>query len=198
MATVDERDLALGRLYAGALLDLAEASGRADALGEELYEFVRVVGESPELADFLSTPLVEDEMRAATLEKTLRGRASDLFVDALQVIRRKGRLGKLPAIAEAYRLELRDRRGLVDAQVVSAVPLSAQLRTQLTESLRRFSGREPHLVERVDPALLGGTVVKIAGQKIDTSVATHLRELSDALLARASREIQSGKAYLAE
>jgi F-type H+-transporting ATPase subunit delta len=198
MATVDERDLALGRLYAGALLDLAEASGQPDSLGEELHDLVRAVGENPELADFLSTPLVDDEMRAATLEKTLRGKASDLFVDALQVIRRKGRLGKLPAIAEAYRLELRQRRGLVDAQVISAVPLSAPLRAQLTESLRRFSGREPHLVERVDPALLGGTVVKIAGQKIDTSVATHLRELSEALLARASREIQSGKAYLAE
>lgn len=198
MANVDERDLALGRLYAGALLDLAEASGQADSLGEELNDFVRTIEADEGLADYLSTPLIDDEVRAATLEKTLRGKASDLLVDALQVIRRKGRLAKLAAIAEAYRLELRDRRGLVDAHVTSAVPLSAELRNRLTESLRRFSGREPHLVESVDPALLGGTVVKVAGQKIDTSVATQLRELSEALLARASREIQSGKAYLAE
>jgi len=198
MATVDDRDLALGRLYAGAMFELASQTQQEDSLGEELYELVRAVGENPEFADFLSTPLVDDEVRAATLEKTMRGKASDLLVDSLQVIRRKGRLGDLPAIAEAYRLELRDRRGLVDAQVTSAIPLTAQLRAQLTESLRRLSGKEPFLVERVNPALLGGTVVQIAGQKIDTSVATHLRELSDALLDRASREIQSGKAYLAE
>lgn len=198
MATVDDRDLALGRLYAGAVLELASRNNEEESLGEELHELVRAVGENAELADFLSTPLVDDEMRRATLEKTLRGKASDLLVDALQVIRRKGRLGMLPAIAEAYRLELRARRGLVDAQVTSAVPLSPELRAQLTASLRRFSGKEPFLVERVDPSLLGGTVVQIAGQKIDTSVARHLRELSDALLDRASREIQSGKAYLAE
>ncbi len=198
MANVDERDLAIGRLYAGAMLELAAERGEEDSLAEELHDLVAALNANPELADFLSTPLVEDEHRGAALEKTLRGKASDLLVDSLQVIRKKGRLGKLPAIAEAYRLELRDRRGLVDAEVASAVPLSPGLRNQLTDALRRFSGREPFLVERVDPSLLGGTVVQIAGQKIDTSVARHLRELSDALLDRASREIQSGKAYLAE
>jgi len=198
MATVDDRDLALGRLYARAMLDLASQNGEEDALQEELRELVRAVSENAELADFLSTPLVDDDQRAAILEKNLRGKASDLLVDSLQVLRRKGRLGKLPAIAEAYRLELRERQGLVDAQVTSAIPLSPALRAQLTASLRRFSGKEPYLVERVDPSLLGGTVVQIAGQKIDTSVARHLRELSDALLDRASREIQSGRPYLAE
>jgi F-type H+-transporting ATPase subunit delta len=198
MSKVDDRDLALGRLYATSMWELASKDGQEEALGEELQELVRAVSADPEFADFLSTPLVDDQMRAATLEKNLRGKASDLLVDSLQVIRRKGRLGMLPAIAEAYRLELRDRRGLVDAEVTSAIPLSPELRAKLTEALRRFSGKEPFLIERVDPALLGGTVVQIAGQKIDTSVARHLRELSDVLLERASREIQSGKAHLAE
>ena len=198
MPAVDVRDLPVGHLYAAALLDLAEERQQGDATYEELQELVRAIDASPDFAHFLASPLVDAKLRAALLEKHLRGRASDLLVDALQVINRKGRLGLLPEIAEAYRRELRRRRGLVDAHVTSAVPLSPALRARLTESLRRFSGREPFLIEKVDPHLLGGTVVEIGGQKIDTSVATRLREMGGAMRERASREIQSGKSHLAE
>src|SRR6185295_19127847 len=102
MATVDDRDLSLGRLYARAMLELASEKGEEDALGEELRELVRAVGENAELADFLATPLIDDDHRAATLERNFRGKASDLLVDSLQVLRRKGRLGKLAAIAGAW------------------------------------------------------------------------------------------------
>ena len=45
--------------------------------------------------------------------------------------------------------------------------------------------------------MIGGLVVEVEGRKIDASVASRLHDLSEALLARASREIHSGKAYVA-
>jgi F-type H+-transporting ATPase subunit delta len=194
MASVDDRNLGLGRLYAKAILDLAERQGGADELLEELTELARYLESHPELVDLFASPLVEEDARAATIEKVFRNRASDLLVDSLQVINRKGRLGSLRAIAEAYRQELRDRRGLVDAVVRTAVPLNEGLRARLTESIARFTGRKPTLIERVDPSLIGGMVVEVAGTKIDTSVASRLKGLGAALERRASEEIHRGTA----
>src|SRR5690349_10093125 len=123
MANVDDRNLAAGRIYGGAMLDLAEERGEADALLGELAELVKVLDGQPQLEELLGSPLVDEDERSAALEKIFRGRSSDLLVDSLQVINRKGRLGLLRAIAEAYRLEYRDRRGLMDIRVRTAVPL---------------------------------------------------------------------------
>jgi F0F1-type ATP synthase delta subunit len=142
--------------------------------------------------------MVDDKARAKVIETVFRGRASDLLTDSLQVINRKGRLGALPAIAEAYRREYRDRRGLVEATVRTAVPLPPALRERLVAEVGRLSGKTAQLVERVDPGILGGLVVEFAGEKIDASVASRLSGLGKALFARASAEIHSGKAYIAE
>jgi F-type H+-transporting ATPase subunit delta len=199
MSRIDDRNLGLGRLYAKALLDLAEEQGSADELLDELTDLARYLEGQPELLDLFGSPLTEGADRARTLEKAFRGRASDLLVDALQVINRKGRLGSLRAIAEAYRQELRDRRGQVDVHVRTAVPLTEGLRARLTESLAQFTGRQPALIEKVDPSVIGGLVVEVAGTKIDTSVASRLKGLGAALERRASEEIHRGvAAYTSE
>jgi F-type H+-transporting ATPase subunit delta len=199
MSRIDDRNLGLGRLYAKALLDLAEEQGSAGELLNELTDLAHYLEGHPELVNHFGSPLVEGTDRAQTLEKVFRGRASDLLVDALQVINRKGRLGSLRAIAEAYRQELRDRRGQVDVFVRTAVPLSEGLRARLSESLAQFTGRQPALIEKVDPSVIGGLIVEVAGTKIDTSVASRLRDLGAALERRASEEIHRGaSAYTSE
>jgi F-type H+-transporting ATPase subunit delta len=190
----DNQDLGLARTYSKAMLELAERRGQAESLGEELADLVALLGESATLATFLGSPLVSEAERRQVLEKAFRGKGSDLFVDSLQVINRKGRASLFGAIAASYRDELRQLRGQVEAKVRTAVPLSEGTRGRVLEAVRRFTGKEPLLVETVDPKLLGGVVIEVGGQKIDTSVASHLRELSDAFLGRASREIQRGTA----
>lgn len=196
MASVGERNQALGRLYGKALLDLAEEQGQGEALLAELGELAAFLDATAELRDFLGSPLVDEEVRERTIEKLFRGRMSDLLVDFLQVVNRKGRLSALRDIAEAYRSEYRELRGLIDARVRTAVPLGEAQRIRLIEAIARFSGRRPDLIEKVDPSLIGGMVVAVGGKKIDTSVETHLREMGAALERRSSQEIHRGSAYI--
>jgi F-type H+-transporting ATPase subunit delta len=198
MAKIDDRDLAVGRLYAEAMLGLAEERGQSDALLDELKELVEFLDQNPKVEHFLASQMVDEEGRARVLDDLLRGQASDLLLDSLQVINRKGRLGQLRAIAESYRIALRDLRGWVDVHVRTAVPLDDAQRTRLQDVLAASTGRKPTLFERTDPSLIGGIVVEVAGKKFDASVASRLHDLSEALLARASREIHSGTAYVAE
>jgi F-type H+-transporting ATPase subunit delta len=198
MASVDERNREIGRLYAEAILHVAEEKGQAEELLEELNGLVEYLDRNPELERFLGSPMIEAEPRAQVIEQAFRGHASDLLLDSLLVVNRKGRLSALRAIAVAYRAELRTLRGWVDIHVRTAVPLTDALRQRLEQTLAAATGRKPTLIEKVDPAVIGGLVVEVEGRKIDASVASRLHDLSEALLARASREIHSGKAYVAE
>jgi F-type H+-transporting ATPase subunit delta len=198
MANVDEREREVGRLYAEAILHVAEEQGQADELLEELNGLVAYLDKNPEFERFLASPLIEEEPHAQVIEDAFRGKASDLLVDSLLVVNRKGRLSAVRAIAVAYRAALRDLRGWMDVHVRTAVPLSDALRARLTDALAASTSRKPALIEHVDPAVVGGLIVQIEGRKIDASLASRLHHLSEALLARASREIHSGKAYVAE
>jgi F-type H+-transporting ATPase subunit delta len=190
MARVDERQMNLARVYARAILAVAEERGEADALQAELSELGRLLDREPDFADFLASPLVDVEVRRAALERLFRGVVSDVLLDTLQVLNRKRRLGVLGALLYAYRAELRARRGLVDVEVRTAVPLSEGLRGRLAAALVHFTGgKRPDLQETVDPALLGGLVVQVEGQKLDGSLAARLRELGAALAQRATQEI---------
>lgn len=189
MASVSGQELSIARVYSRSMLQLAEERGEGDSLLEELKELVDYLDRSPELESFLKSPLVEDEDRAGFLERVLRGKASDLLVDSLQVVNRKGRLGLLRAIAETYRMEHRDLRGMVDTYVRTVVPLTPALRERVRAAIARHTGKTPVLIEKIDPSLIAGIVVQVGDEKIDESLSRRLRELAAILDNRATQEI---------
>ena len=195
MARLDEQELAVAGVYARALLGLAVESDEADQVEAELADLAGLVAANPELDGYLSSPVVEDESRAALIEKALRDRASELVVNTLQVMNAKGRLGLLPALAEASRLENEHRRGEVDVEVTTAVELTEELRRRITAAASRYAGRSARLVERVDPDLLGGLVLKIEDQKIDSSLSRRIHDAREGLFDRASQELHGEKSY---
>ncbi|MES1245413.1 MAG: ATP synthase F1 subunit delta [Acidobacteriota bacterium] len=192
----NDRELSIAGVYSKAMLDLAEQQGASDSLLEELQGLVEYLDRNPELERFLASPLVEDEDRGRVLEKAFRGKTSDLLLDSLQVINRKGRLGLLRGIVESYSAGHRELRGLVETRVRTAVPLTEALRARVRDAVARHTGRTPVLVETVDPSLLGGIVIQVGDEKIDGSVAQKLRELGRALELRASQEIVRSRSYV--
>ena len=189
MAGVSVQELSIARVYGRSMLKLAEERGEGDSLLEELKELVEHLDRDPEFERFLESPLVDDEDRAPFLERVFRGKASDLLVDSLQVVNRKGRLGLLRAIAETYRTEHRDLRGMVDTYVRTVVPLTPALRERVRAAIARHTGKTPVLIEKIDPSLIAGIVVQVGDEKIDESLSRRLRELSAILDNRATQEI---------
>lgn len=195
---MNEQASGIAKVYAESILHLAEEQGEAEELQAELDELVVLLDREPELADFLTSPLSEADRKRQAIETLLRGRASDLLTDALQVINRKGRLGLVRAIAEAYRSQLEALRGLARVEVATAVPLDDDLRRRLERAAEAYTGRRAALTERVDPDLIGGVVVKVGDRKIDSSIAGELRKLHHRLMDRASREIHGNRDYVTE
>ena len=188
---LDDRTVAVSRVYAEALLTLAEEAGTADEVRRELAGLEELFAGRPAIREFLLNPAVDADQRAASLERALRGRLSDLLVDTLLVMNRKGRALLLPALIATY-AEAHDRlRRKVEVRVTSALPLSDDQRRRLAAAVEAATGLEPILVERVDPGIVGGLVVQVGDRKADASVATRVKNLSAALLARATRQLRS-------
>ncbi|MEM7050942.1 MAG: ATP synthase F1 subunit delta [Acidobacteriota bacterium] len=192
MSSFSDEMIAIARVYSSAMLDLAQQKGEADSLLQELQSLAALVETDDAFRDFLSSPLVDADKRRDSLDKMFRGRASDLLVDALQVLNRKGRIGLLPAVAATFQEEHLRQANRVEARVTSAIPLNDDQRQRLVSSIEAKTGRQATLIEAVDADLLGGMIVQIGDQKSDSSVATQLANLSEKLLTRASRQIQSG------
>lgn len=188
----DDKEVALARVYADALLRLADEAGAADEVREEMDALGSLYAADPAFRDFLANPGIDADERRSSLEAMFRGRLSDLGVDFLQVLNRKQRSALLPAVVAGYRRAHDRLRRRVEVRVSSARPLSDDQRRRLAAAIRRRTGMEAGFDETVEPQLLGGMVVQIGDAKTDGSAATRLHNLSEALLARASREIHSG------
>ncbi len=198
MAKADDKQVAVARVYTRAMHDLAISRNEADELAEELADLAAHVEEHEGLGTFFASPLVDTGERAKSLERMFRGKISDLLLDSLQVINRKGRLGLLGVIAESYRQRHQEHLGRVDVHVSTAVALGPGLRERLESVLREYSGRQPHLIEQVVPSLIGGIVLKIDDEKIDASVIHEIDRLRRTLRKRSEQEIHRSRRAAAE
>ena len=129
------------------------------------------------------------------METHFRGKMPDLLLNALQIVNENDRCELIPLIYEQYRLALEELRNEIDVHVTSAVELTEGMRAQIATAATQVAGKTARLVEKVDPAILGGLVVRIGDDKLDSSVSRQLEQIRDVFEERASHEIHSGKAF---
>lgn len=192
---VDEQEVAVADVYAAALLELADRQGEGDVVLEELEAVSEVLATQPDFAEFLSSPLVDIDARRQAIDTVFLGRLNDYVVSTLQVMNRRNRLDLIEALKAAYSRDLDTARRRESVEVTTAVPLTEHLRDRLRKAVSAMTGRKTRLIESVDEALVGGLVVRIGDEKIDTSVARALSLLKKKFEERASEEVHSYPAY---
>jgi F-type H+-transporting ATPase subunit delta len=195
MSTAGDKEFALAKVYAAALLQLGKATGLADVVADELRGFADFVQKDDVFRSFMDSPTVGVRARTLMIEKLFRGKYSDVLVDALQVLNRNERLSLIADVAHAYHLLHEEWKGRVEVDVQTAVPLSDGLRKRLQSTLSRTTGKQVDLVESIDESLIGGMIVRIGDDKFDGSVRRKLVTVAGALMERASRELHGGRTY---
>lgn len=188
----------IARLYASALLELADGAGQRTTLLDQLDELATMLEEDPELQAGFASPLVDEEERRQLLEQALRGRADDLLVDTLQVMNCKGRLGLVPELAAAAHEVHDEAQGVLSVRVRSARSLEDAQRQRVAAAVERVTGKEVRLIETVDPELIAGLVIYAGDRKLDLSLQRRLREAGKRLAERVSQEMQRGGARFVE
>ncbi len=179
-------------IYAKALLAAAEQAGQAETLVEEFDAVIHsVLDPFSKLETLLGSALVSPEEKTELLERLFADRLSRMFLNFLKVVARHGRLDVLRAIHQEF-LKLYDvLRGRVRVQIGTAVAVDERFSGNLAQSLRGLLGGEPKLESRVDPALIGGVVLRVGDTVYDGSVARQLEQVREQMILRSIHEIQS-------
>jgi F-type H+-transporting ATPase subunit delta len=172
----------LAERYAAAIFELADERHALDAVAGDLRELRAMLRDSPDLARLIRSPVLsrEEQGKAVAAVADAAG-LSRLTADFLGVVARNRRLFAVPQIIEAFLAKLAGRRGEVTAEVTAAQPLTDAQENALTEQLRRAVGRRVSVDIRIDPALLGGMVVKVGSRMVDGSLRSKLQRLQMAM-----------------
>jgi F-type H+-transporting ATPase subunit delta len=168
--------------YATALFELARDEGKLDETAAALAGLEALLDESEDLSRLVRSPIFSSEQQGAALAAIADQAAlPEMTRNFLQLLVKNRRLFALRDIIAAFRKLLADHRNELTADVISAVPLSEAQADDLKATLKAKTGRDISLNMRVDPAILGGLIVKIGSRMVDSSIRSKLNALKMAM-----------------
>jgi F-type H+-transporting ATPase subunit delta len=157
-----------------AALDAADARGELENVEDELFRFSRIVAGDDDLARILGNRSAPREGKAALLDRLLSGKVSPVTERLVRNSLTSSHVQNPENEIERLSTMAARRRGRSVAHVVSAVPLTATQERRLVATLERLYGRTMGLQVQVDPAVLGGLVIRVDDEVIDGTIAHRL------------------------
>ncbi len=168
------------RRYAQAAFEVARERGQVDRWAAELERLVALL-EGTEAGAFLAAPQIPFGAKREFVEQALAGFLPEVRNLVLLLVRRR-RVRLLRQIFEEFGRLANEYRGVVVAEVTSAVPLEDADKAVIIRQLSELTGKRVILRTRVDPSILGGLIVRIGDKLIDGSVRTRLERLRETLI----------------
>ena len=170
--------------YAQALFSLAEAEGKQEAWLDSISGIAEALAD-PSAALFFGEPRVPAARKAEVAAEVSAG-ADPLVRNFVGLLVQRQAVGSLRAVVSEYGRLLNESLGRVQAEVRSAVPVSAEQQSALTAWLGTALNKEVILDVQEDSDIIGGIVVRVGDQIIDGSVRSRLNDLRQSLSRPAS------------
>lgn len=164
--------------YATAAFDLAAEERSLDRLASDFAALKALLAASPELLQLVKSPVISREQQSAGIDAVLKqAGAIDLTRKLVLLLTKKRRLFILADVIASFEQLVARHRGEIAAEVTAARQLSDLETAELKLILKNRFGREPRLTMHVDPALLGGIVLRVGSRMIDSSLRSKLEVL---------------------
>jgi F-type H+-transporting ATPase subunit delta len=177
----------IGRNYAETLLILAKRESQQEEWGTLIESLADAMRTDHTLKTFLESPKLPASQKIEIVQKALGKRVPSLFLRFLETVILKRRQMVIPEIASEYRALIDAAEDRVHANVTVAREPSEPERDALARQLSRLFGKRvvPHI--SLNPAILGGVIVKVGDTVMDGSVRRRLATLRTRMLASRSR-----------
>ncbi len=176
------RETEAGERYARAAFDLAQEQGQLDAVHGDIGTLKALMLASAELRTFVSSVVYSSDIKlSGLLAVTKKAKLKPMTNKLLGVLAANRRLGELFPVINAFEKLYAAHKGIVSAEVVTAVPLSEPQLDDLKKTLAKTLGQSAEISTSVDPAILGGLKVRVGSRLFDASLKTKLDSLKFAL-----------------
>lgn len=168
--------------YAKAILEMAQAAGNAAPVNEDMARIASTIKENAELHDFISSPTIKATIKEETLKEVFSG-SQNITLGLFRLLHENKRFEILTQIALQYGIQFDELNGREEAVVTTAFPITPVLEAQVLEKAKALSNKQLVLNNIVDPAIIGGFILRVGDKQLNASVANNLstlkRELSN-------------------
>ena len=168
--------------YATALFELARETNAIDAVKADLERFDALVAENPDLNRLVRSPVFSAAEQLQALSAVLdRAGIGGLAAKFLKLVTMNRRLFAARDMVRGYRELVALHKGEATAEVTVAEQLKDDHVAALKSALKAVSGKDVDLDIKIDPAIIGGLVVKLGSRMVDTSLRTKLNAIRHAM-----------------
>jgi F-type H+-transporting ATPase subunit delta len=168
--------------YATALFELVLEERALDQVQKDLESFDALVAGSPDLERLVRSPVfTADEQMKALAAILQKADISGLAANFLRTVAGNRRLFAVRDMIRAFRKLVAQHKGETTAEITVAEKMSDQNLAALTSALKSVTGKDVALDVKVDPAIIGGLVVKLGSRMVDSSLRTKLNSLKYAM-----------------
>ena len=173
----------LGSRYANSVISVADSMGVLPSVQNDMGSLRLALVESKDLNSLLGNPVYSKGQQLAAIQSIARqAQFHQVTVNFLGVLAQNNRLSSLSVILDEFAREIERRQGIVEANVVSAFPLTEAQQKNLVDTLSKKTGNSVRLDLQIDKSLLGGMVVTVGSRMIDDSLKTRLFQLKLAMI----------------
>jgi len=168
---------AAGR-YAKSLIDLATENQALEAIKDDMFRFEQVVDDHSQLEAILKNPIVPLDKKQGILNGLFGGKVNAITESFFKLMVNKGRSGILFETAKQFMAQYQALKGIVNAEVTSAIALTDDNRKAISELVKQSLGANEVLIkEKVDEKLIGGFILKVGDKQFNASIANGLDKL---------------------
>ena len=175
----------VSKRYAKALIELAQEEGSLAAGSSDLSNFKDALSHpDSELFAALCNPAFSLDERKNVLSEVFNLlKTSPVTRNLIGLLLDKGRIALAPSITAAFLALADEQAGRVRVQVSAAIAIDSQLETEIKAILEKSTGKTVTLEITIDPALIGGLVVRVGSKVYDASIKNKLERMREHLLS---------------
>ena len=168
--------------YATAVFELAKDASDLKNLESNVEDLGAALDASAELRDVISSPVYSRDDQANVITAVAKKmKLMPIVSNTLALMASKRRLFVLPALVAQLRALIAEEKGEVTAEVISAKAMTKTQTDKLAKAIKSRLGKDVKIDATVDESLIGGLVVKVGSQMIDTSIRSKLSSLSNVM-----------------
>jgi F-type H+-transporting ATPase subunit delta len=169
----------VSKTYGDALFELALETDKLDVMLDEVKSISEALRENEDMTRLMNHPKIVKEDKIAFIEEIFKGRVSDELVGLMRMIVEKDHYNEMGEVFEYFINQVKEYRNIGTAYVTSAAELNEAQKAAVEKRLletTKYVQFEMHF--EVDPALIGGMVIRIGDRVVDSSIRTKLYGLT--------------------
>jgi len=166
----------IAEVYARSLFEVASGQGRLDEVRDQIGQFADALDGERELAIFFFSPYFSSEEKKDGLHRAVEG-ADEIVANFLELLIDKHRMPAIFRIRRRLDVLWERENKVLPVQITSATQLDEETVKRIGDRIGQETGRHVALTAQVEPAILGGIVLRVGNQILDASIRARLDRL---------------------